>query len=183
MAGSGPVSKKSSRHGHRTKKEKAQVVTVIEPGSVIVPPPPVDEILPSTLVVWESLFNSSVARALDLDADVGVLRRWLTTVDQYERAMNDLRTGTEPPITLGSKGQPVVSPLVKYIATLEAQIGRYERELGLTHMSRARLGLKLAEGQLTAEQINALVGPIAGAKDPKQLPAGESESAWEEVGT
>lgn len=140
---------------------------------VYLPPPP-EGLLPVTLSVWEALFQSGVARALDLDSDVSALRRWILYLDQWERATATvLKDG---PMGVGSQGQPVVSPAVKYQQQLEINIGALEKQLGLTPMARARLGLTMAEGGLTAAQLNAMI-----ARPPAALEAGNGEEEEGEI--
>jgi phage terminase small subunit len=48
----------------------------------------------------------------------------------------------EARLVKGSMGQPVLNPLVGYLAQLEAMITRTEKEFGMTPMARTRLDLR-----------------------------------------
>jgi hypothetical protein len=41
--------------------------------------------------VWDVFWRFEVAGAVDLDSDLGRLKRWIRDVDEYERALLDFR--------------------------------------------------------------------------------------------
>lgn len=120
------------------------------PADFVIPVPPPD-LLKASKDRWESYWRSAVSSAVDLNADRGLLERWIRSVDEWYRAYRDFRKART---TEGSTGQLVLSPLAKLISQLESEIGRCERELGLTPMSRIKLGLTAVQARLTAEQLN-----------------------------
>lgn len=181
MGERGPIGKspddKQGRH-------KPRVIQLFDKQELEVPAPP-DGLLPRVDNLWASYFKSIVARAIDYNADQGLLRRWILSVDQWERALDVLRDpDNDTGITdYGSQGQIVIHPLVKFLQQTENQITKYEKELGLTPMSRARLGLTIAEGELTAQQINKLVDnpPALTEVEEAEIIEAEAQSGWQQV--
>jgi hypothetical protein len=55
-----------------------------------VPGPP-GGLLVASRGVWDVFWRSEVAGAVDLDSDLGGLKRWIRDVDEYERALLDFR--------------------------------------------------------------------------------------------
>jgi len=142
------------------------LVKIDSSSEVVEVPEPPEGLKPQSVAIWEGFFRSGVARVVDIGSDMGVLRRWIQAVDEYETHLAVLKE--EGPTVIGSAGTPVLSPTARYVAQLEGQIGRLEKELGLTPMARARLGLAIAEAELTAEQINAMAasrGAVSGGGD------------------
>jgi hypothetical protein len=77
--------------------------------------------------------------AVDLDSDLPRLIRWIQVTDEYDRTARAFR---KTRVVRGSMGQPVLNPLIAYLAHLEAMITRTEKEFGMTPMARARLNLR-----------------------------------------
>jgi P27 family predicted phage terminase small subunit len=119
---------------------------------LIVPDPP-KGLLKRSSETWTRFFSSEVARALDLDSDLGRLERWIRFVDQWHRTYD--RISNEPTVA-GSKGQVRPNPLIGYLRTLEESIARTEREFGLTPRARFELGLTFGQAALTAHELNRL---------------------------
>jgi P27 family predicted phage terminase small subunit len=159
----GPL-RKADPKGNRTRADLAAREPVAEPVEAVEVPEPPAGLSATTLELWDGLWRSPVARLLDQTADMGVVRRWITAVEDLETARRII--GREGVTVLGSSGTPVLSPTARWAQSLEQTIGRLEKELGLTPQSRARLGLTIATGQLTAAQINAMAGAA-----PPALPA------------
>lgn len=105
--------------------------------------------------IWDAFWSSPVARAVDYDSDRSALERWAKLTDRWFRIMDQLER--EDPTVAGTRGSTVLNPLSQEQARLHTQIKDLEAQLGLTPMSRARLGLTAAEGQLVAAQLNAMV--------------------------
>lgn len=120
------------------------------PPDLVIPAPPPD-LLKASVERWEAYWRSSVSSAVDLNADRGLLERWIRSVDEWYRAYRDFRKART---TEGSTGQLVLSPLAKLIKQLETEIGKCEQQLGLTPMSRLKLGLTAGQARLTAEMLN-----------------------------
>lgn len=178
MGSRGPVRDPDST-GHRAKDDVGTVVSLRPESQVVKLPDPPEELLPAVEVIWHEFFKSQVARAVDPQADAGVLRRWILAVDQYERNAAALRSGEIEVMTVGSQGQMVLHPLAKYQSQLDAQIARLEKELGLTPMARARLGLKFTEQALTAAQLNEMLRPPPRSADHDDDI--EEAEGWEEA--
>ncbi len=123
--------------------------------AVRVPPVPPSGLRTLARRAWFAYFKSDVSAAFDEDADLHLLRRWVTYLDEWYRVSAVLRK--EDRIVTGSQGQPVLNSLITYLEKLEKSIGRAEKELGLTPLSRAHLGLTAAEGTLTVQRINARI--------------------------
>jgi phage terminase small subunit len=68
------------------------------------------------------------------------VRRLFGLYDQFERAQ---RVARKTLLVPGSKGQARLNPLADYALKLDTAILRLENELGLTPISRARLGLTI----------------------------------------
>lgn len=135
---------------HRAPKRPELGLVERKPADVVIPAPP-PSLLKASKERWESYWHSAVSSAADLQADWGVLERWIRSVDEWHRAYRDFRKART---TEGSTGQLVLSPLAKLIRQLEAEIARAEHELGLTPMARLKLGLTAGQARLTAEQLN-----------------------------
>lgn len=136
----------------RHRAPKRPEIGIVEPRAddFVIPVPPPD-LLKASVERWEAYWRSAVSSAADLNADRGLLERWIRSVDEWYRAYRDFRKART---TKGSTGQLVLSPLAKLIRQLEGEIGRCERELGLTPMSRLKLGLTAGQARLTADMLN-----------------------------
>ncbi len=137
------------RQGHRTRA----TVTVLE-GHWLEPPAPPATLLKVTRDIWTSFWSSDVARAVDRNSDMHSLIRWIKAVDEYERTLPTLRKYR---LVKGSTGQPVLSPLAGYVASLEATIRSTERSFGMDPASRLHLGLTAGQAKLTAARLNAMI--------------------------
>lgn len=135
---------------HRAPKRPEIGLVQPPPADVVIPAPPPD-LLKASVDRWEAYWRSAVSSAVDLNADRGLLERWIRSVDEWYRAYRDFRKART---TEGSTGQLVLSPLAKLIRQLETEIGRCERELGLTPMARLKLGLTAGQARLTADALN-----------------------------
>jgi P27 family predicted phage terminase small subunit len=122
--------------GHRK-----QNVLVLAEHRPTVPTPP-SGLLKPTRDRWYGFWASQVARAVDLDSDLPRLRRWIAATDEYDRVAKTVKRAR---LVKGSMGQPVLNPLIQYLAQLEGQIAKAETEFGMTPMARLRLGIQLAE--------------------------------------
>lgn len=144
-----PVPKRAEDR-HRAPKRPELGIVQAKPAAIVIPAPP-PGLLKASKDRWESYWRSAVSSAVDLQADWGVLERWIRSVDEWHRAYRDFRKART---TEGSTGQLVLSPLAKLIRQLEGEIVRAEHELGLTPMSRLKLGLTAGQARLTAEALN-----------------------------
>lgn len=121
------------------------------PGSKVIVPKPPKGLLKATLQRWRAYWLSPVSTAVDIGADGGRIERWIRAVDEWHRVGETFR---EQRLTTGSMGQAVLNPLAAYLATLETTISRAEQELGMTPMSRAKLGIVIGQEALTADALN-----------------------------
>jgi hypothetical protein len=62
------------------------------------------------------------------------------------------------PVVAGSNAQDVINPRAKYALELHKQIDKLETQLALSPMARARLGVKVAVGQLAEARRRQLEG-------------------------
>ncbi|MDP8931103.1 MAG: phage terminase small subunit P27 family [Actinomycetota bacterium] len=108
-------------------------------------------LLKATRDEWEAYWASPVSQAAE-DVDVAALERLFTYRDEWRRATRAVRKAGR--LTAGSKGQPRLNPLVDYVVRLEGMVRALETEVGLTPMSRARLGLTVGQAQLNLEELN-----------------------------
>ena len=150
MGSRGPLTKRDGRQGHRA----GPVVRALPPSrsSIEAPPIPIGLLKP-TRDEWRIFWGSELAGALT-EVDHAVVIRMFLYRDELRRVWKAYRSARVVP---GSKNQPRLSPFAAQIAFLDAAIGRLERELGCTPLSRARLGLVIGEGMLTAAAVNAMV--------------------------
>jgi hypothetical protein len=91
---------------------------------------------------WAELWSSPMAGALR-PTDLPALRRLF----KYRSLLLDALDRFEAePESVGSMGQPVVSPWAAEVHRVEATIQKLEDKCGLTPMARLRLGITLEEG-------------------------------------
>lgn len=145
-----PPIPKRSEDRHRAPKRPELGLVEPKPDGFVVPPAPVG-LLKVTKERWDAYWRSAVSSAVDINADAGLVERWIRSLDEWHRAYREFRKDRT---TEGSTGQLVLSPLGKWIRQLESEIGRCEQQLGLTPMSRLKLGLTANQARLTAEQLN-----------------------------
>lgn len=163
------------RQGHPKSKRSADIGLVeAKPPDAVTPAAPVG-ILKVSKERWEAYWRSAVSSAVDLNADAGLVERWIRSVDEWHRAYRDFRRER---VTTGSTGQLVLSPLAKWIRQLEAEIGRCEQQLGLTPMSRLKLGLTANQARLTAEQLNKSLSEDDASSQPEP---DAIDAEWEAV--
>jgi P27 family predicted phage terminase small subunit len=144
MGRRGPLAKPDGHaQGHRRRVPLELVA------AAVVPEPPTG-LLAVTRASWEVFWRSEVAGATTA-VDLPAVRRLFGFYDQFERAQRAARKSL---LIAGSKGQMRLNPLADYALKLDATILRLENELGLTPMSRARLGLTIGAMQRTLEELN-----------------------------
>lgn len=100
---------------------------------------------------WQQLWGSPLA-ATFVDSDVPALARLFELRDER---MRSLRAARRARLVAGSKGQPRLSPLLGYIAQLDAEIRALEDRFGLTPRARLTLGITLGEAHRSLAQLNA----------------------------
>jgi P27 family predicted phage terminase small subunit len=60
-------------------------------------------------------------------------------------------------LSVGSKGQPTINPLIMLTLKLEEKVLKLEQELGLTPLARQRLGIAFGEAQMGFKQLQQLL--------------------------
>ena len=116
----------------------------------VVPKPPTG-LSAKSRRVWRNYWQSQVSGAADQLADMPRIERWITQLDEYEKVW---QVFVKTRLVKGSKGQVSLNPLAGHLATLETQITRAEKELGMTPLARAQLGVTFGEAKLTAVELN-----------------------------
>lgn len=137
--------------------------------------------LASTVERWEEYWHSPVAQiAIESGGiDLGGLYRWITSVDEWTRAMRTFRMKR---IVEGSMGQPTLNPLAAYIASRESAIKMAEDAYGMTPMARLKLGIAVGQAKLTAEELNrALAIEPKDAGDVDEQLEAELDAEFEEA--
>ena len=104
--------------------------------------------------------------AVASEVDLPVIRRLFVMYDQYEKAIEIVSKAI---VVKGSTGQIRVNPVGDYAFKLAGQILRLEEELGLTPLSRQRLGIAVAEKYRSLDELNrSLDGGLAPERhDPR----------------
>ena len=148
-----PGDQRSKESGARN--EKAILLAPTNPLAMGEIPPAPKGISQRTRTLWVALWESTLASALDWNVDRFALTRWAFLVDDWYRIYKDLQKVDR--VVTGSQGQDVLHPLSTELHRLDGMVSKIETSLGLTPMSRARLGLTQLEGALTAAQLNAMI--------------------------
>jgi P27 family predicted phage terminase small subunit len=136
------------RQGHRDHSP----LTLVGPSTApdIVPDPPAG-LLKATQQAWAEFWASPLA-SLAIGADRVALERLFELLDDRSRCWREYKRAR---LVLGSQGQPVLNPLARQVATLDAEIRALQDRFGLTPASRLRLGIALGEAARSLEDLNA----------------------------
>lgn len=159
MAGTGPIPKPDAQRV----SERERVTVAVREGFPLVKPEPPKGLKAEVKNVWTRLWESPLARVWDPVMDGPLVERYAWTLHHWLNAQRQLKR-LDDVVTIGSTGQPVLHPITTYVNTLEQRLAQIEKELGMTPMSRARLGLTIAETELTAAQLNANIKSRIGRK-------------------
>lgn len=100
---------------------------------------------------WRAAWADPVASTWT-QADRPVLLRWILHTDMYAQALEEAATD---PIVPGHGGQPVRSPWFDIAKDAMAVVTECEKQLGIGGLNRSRLGLVIATGRLTLDDLNA----------------------------
>lgn len=137
---------------------------------VVAAPEPPDGLLKLTREAWAVYWQSEVAQATR-DVHFPVVVRLFRLMDERERAYRSVRQNGR--VTEGSRGQPTLNPLLRYIALCDAEIRQLEDRLGLSPRGMALLGGHFAHAQRSLDDLDAL-GHDDGIEeqelDPRVLP-------------
>jgi P27 family predicted phage terminase small subunit len=105
--------------------------------------------LSATQRAYRAFWSDPVAKLIAPAAEPAALR-YHDLLDERERALREVR---ERRTTAGSKGQPALNPLAKYMLDIEHALARLEAELGITPASRARLKLDEASASDVLDRL------------------------------
>lgn len=146
--------------GHRDNS-----LTVIDGKGGIEKPLPNSKWTTSTKRYWDEYWSSEISSATQM-VDLPALYRLFQFYDEVERANKTIaRQGNAGLLSTGSKGQATINPLITLTMKLEEKILKLEQELGLTPLSRQRLGIAYGENQMGFHQLQQLLQ----ADEEKQL--------------
>lgn len=153
--------------GHRSAAERAEraerrltVLHADPPADFVVPEPPLtvkdERLCDRALLLWDRFWLSPVAQALDgvQGVDRYVVEEWIRAVDELELLQRVIEGSR---LVQGSQGQPVNNPLTSQRDEARRVVWRCQEKLGLTPQDRARLGLTIGEGKMTAARLNQML--------------------------
>ena len=153
--------------GHRQQK-----VVALRAVPTLEPPEPPENLCAFALTLWREIWTTDVSKAIEA-SDHYALRRWIEAVDERERYLEAAR---DNPTVEGSKGQPVVNPLLKLARAAEDRIEHFEQQFGMTPKARADLGLAAGNAALTAEELNRMARNNAADPDADETETIEGEA-------
>lgn len=99
---------------------------------------------------WDRLWASPLAQAF-AESDMPALERLFTLRTERERAH---RAAIRSRLVAGSQGQPVLSPLLAYVSSLDAEMRQLEDRFGLSPRARLQLGVTLGEATRSLAELN-----------------------------
>lgn len=112
-------------------------------------PKPYSQWLKVTKERWDTYWDSDISQ-MTQSVDLPALERLFQYYDETERASRTLRKlGSKGLLSKGSTGQPKINPLIELMLKLEEKILKLENELGLTPLSRQRLGIAFGEASMS----------------------------------
>jgi P27 family predicted phage terminase small subunit len=141
----GPAPKPSDR---RQRRNHGAVVVLRAADAV--PEAPAG-LLRSTVTRWATFWQSELARATR-QPHLPMVERLFTLYDERERSFRVVKRDGR--LVMGSQGQPVQNPLLRYIATCDAEIRQLEDRLGLSPKGMAALGTAFAGAQKSLDDLN-----------------------------
>ena len=150
----GPLPKSTARRQRRN-RERPRLGLEVHTGEVpaIRPEIPVTpkSLLKVTKERWATYWNSDVA-IVATEADYPTVERLHRRYDERERAFREVRKAGR--LAIGSQGQQVLHPLLKYIDQCEQEIRALEDRLGLSPHARLRMGATMAGAKRTLDDAN-----------------------------
>jgi P27 family predicted phage terminase small subunit len=143
----GPLRKPADRRQRRNQP----AATLVAVARVARPTPePPTGLLAASVTAWARLWHSELA-AHYLDTDMPAIERLWGLYDERARA---IKVATKGRIVEGSKAQPVLNPLLPYVASLDSEIRALEDRFGLTPKARLALGIQLGEAHRSLADLN-----------------------------
>ena len=100
---------------------------------------------------WADYWQSDVARLVDAQTDGIAVVRLFSLYDERERAYRAYKRKRMVP---GSQGQPVVNPIWKHAAVMDAEIRQLEDRFGVTPQAKLKLGVQLNAAVRSLEDMN-----------------------------
>jgi hypothetical protein len=131
------------RNGRRTELEGGVRLTYF--------PCPLPRASAAALATWEMAWTDPVHDAWT-PADGPILVRY---IEHWERAQKAARRADRKPVVLGSVGQPAEHPSYSTMARSISVVERCEQLLGLGALNREKLGLTIADRQISLADLNA----------------------------
>lgn len=143
----GPTPKPEDRRQRRNQPRRTPL-----PRSSVRPLPTA----PSGLLVltrerWRRYWASPVSRLAET-TDYPAVERLFRLSDERERAARRVRRAG--PLVRGSQGQPVLNPLVRYLAQCDVELRALEDRFGLNARARLQLGLEVGGAKRSVEDLN-----------------------------
>ena len=168
----GPTPKSSARRQRRNRPhlEVHTGVSDIQPLAQLpavrseMPPYP-KSILKVTKQRWAIYWQHEVS-AVACQVDLPMVERLFRRYDECERAYRAIRKKDIGRLAVGSQGQQILHPLLKYIDQCEQEARQLEDRLGLSPNARLRMGATLAGAKRTLEQVNTSLDG-ADQEDPR----------------
>ncbi len=143
-----PIPKAPERRQRRNERAVLSAVP-IDLRPVNAPEPPAGLSVASR-AAWGRLWASPLARAF-AESDLPALERLFLLRNERDRSF---RAAGRSRLVAGSQGQPVLSPLLGYVASLDAEIRQLEDRFGLSPRARLQLGVTLGEATRSLAELN-----------------------------
>ena len=138
--------------GHRDSS-----LSVIQGGKAFETPKANSRWLAKTKRYWNEYWDSDLASTAQ-KVDFPAFYRLFQFYDEVERANRTIQNmGNSGLLGVGSTGQPTINPLITLTLKLEEKILKLEQELGLTPLSRQRLGISFSENAMGFRQLQQLL--------------------------
>lgn len=163
MTGSrGPVSKPAHL---RQRRNKPTSLVVVREG--FGQPAPQKVWLAQTKAAWSTYWASELSAAIR-EAQLPMVVRLFALRDERERSYRVVVSGKR--LVPGSKGQPVLNPLIDYVARCDGEIRQLEDRLGLSPRSMVALGQSFAKAAKSLDDLNRSVAEVdEDEDDPRRI--------------
>ena len=140
---------RASRH-LVARPDRGPVQDLVTPEQTPTPDPPAG--LDGEALAWWSAYWGSPLATVTSPSDVMLVRRYAVLLSEWSVSMGEFQRER---VVEGSTGQPRLHPLSTWISTREAAMQGIEDRLGLSPLSRVRLGIALGEAARTIQDLNA----------------------------
>jgi len=134
------------RQGHR---RHLDLVAPTKPSKAATVPVAPDGVSLATRKMWREFWASRMAWFIET-VDMPTLRHLFRLYDERDRSYRAYR---KCPYVKGSKGQPVINPILKQARAFESEIRRLEDRFGISPWSRQRMGIPVGK-QKSLEDLN-----------------------------